>query len=66
MNRFSYVRGLGRTESQKAQADGRAGREGGEVPVILFPLPWEPVHKCLSRLQLTLYYFFLMQGKCHF
>lgn len=51
------LRGLGLRESQKAQVDGRVGREGGEVPVTLFPLPWEPIHKCLSRLQLTVYYF---------
>ena len=48
-------RGSGRRESQKAQADGRMGRQGREVPVALFPLPWEPVHKCLSRLQLPVY-----------
>ena len=51
------LRGLGLRESQKAQVDGRVGREGGEVPVTLLPLPWEPIHKCLSRLQLTVYYF---------
>lgn len=51
------LRVLGLRESQKAQVDSRVGREGGEVPETLFPLPWEPIHKCLSRLQLTVYYF---------